>query len=158
MAGETFPNLLFALLFQDFPESVVVVLFVFSILNLRLWDRRVVMIAGLQTVTNLVRLLPLAFGMHTVIMVVTLSVYTHLFTGVRLSRILAAVLICVVIVLTAEILYGGLLLNVFNLTYEKAFANPFIRAAFALPYEIILLLAALAKNHYNYRKGLLLSS
>lgn len=158
MAHETFPNLLYALIFQDFPESLVVVLLVFSILNLRLWDRRVLIIAVLQTITNLVRLLPVAFGMHTVIIAVTLSIYTHLFTGIRLSRIFAAVLICIVIILTTEILYGGLLLNVFNLTYEKAFANPFTRAAFALPYEIILLLVSLAKNHYNCKKGLLLSS
>lgn len=158
MAHETFPNLLYALILQDFPESVVMVLLVFSILNLKLWDRRVLFIAVLQTITNLVRLLPIAFGMHTVFIAVTLSLYTHLFTRARLSRILAAVLVCLVILLTTETIYSGLLLNVFHLTYEKAFANPFTRTAFALPYEIILLLVSLAKNYYNHKKGLLLSS
>ncbi|MEW6574693.1 MAG: hypothetical protein AB1374_13805, partial [Bacillota bacterium] len=63
MTGETFNlNLLYAMLLQDFPESVVSTLFVFSFVNLRLRDRRILYIALLQTVTNLVRLLPIAFG------------------------------------------------------------------------------------------------
>lgn len=155
MSGETFNlNLLYALLLQDFPESLVEALFVFSLLNLRLRDKGVLYVALLQTVTNLVRLLPVAFGIHTVILMISMVVYTRLFTGARLSRIFAAFLICIVIIATAELIYAMPLLRLTGITYETMFSNPFLRAAFALPYEIILLLLAAGKNYYNHKKGL----
>ncbi|MEW6769850.1 MAG: hypothetical protein AB1330_00465 [Bacillota bacterium] len=157
MTGETFPTLLWALLLQDFPESLVMTLFVFGFLNLRLRDCRVLYIALLQTLTNLVRLLPIAFGMHTVILTISLVVYTRLFTGARLSRILVASLGCLTVLLAAEQVYVMPLLNLTELSYEEVFANPFLRAVFALPYELILLAIALAKNHRNHKRGLLIS-
>lgn len=156
MGSETLPNLLYALLLQDFPESLVSVLLVFSILNLRLWDRRVLAVATLQTITNLVRLLPIAFGVHTVILVISMSIYIHLLTKARLSRIFVAVLVCVVIVLGTEMLYTKMLLSMSGLSFGQVFANPFLRAAFAMPYEIILLLLSLGKNYYNTKKGLVM--
>jgi hypothetical protein len=158
MTGETFPALLWALLLQDFPESLVITLFIFSLLNLRLWDKRVLYVALLQTVTNLVRLLPIAFGIHTVILTISLVVYTRLFTGARVSRIFVAVLVCLIIVLGIEMVLCIPLLRLTGLSYETMFTNPFLRAAFALPYEIILLLSALGKNRYNRKKGLLVGS
>lgn len=154
MVRETLPQLLYALVLQDLPESFVLTLAAFSLLNLRLRDKRIPAIVLLQTVTNLVRLLPLAFGMHSVLLLIALALYIRLFTGARLSRILLAVMTCFALVAAAELLYTGPLLRVTGLTYEAAFANPFFRAVFALPYETMLLLLALAKNHYNRRKGL----
>jgi hypothetical protein len=142
---------------QDFPEALVSALFVFSMLNLRLWDKKVLAVAVLQTLTNLVRLLPIAFGIHTVILIFSLAAYTRLLTGARLSRILIAVLLCIGILLAAESIYAVPLLNFTGLSYEEAFANPFLRAAFSLPYEIILLLLALGKNYYHRRNILVRS-
>ncbi|RJX22405.1 MAG: hypothetical protein C4570_01315 [Ammonifex sp.] len=157
MVHETFPNLLWALMLQDFPESLIAVLFVFSILNFRFWDKRVLSISLLQTVTNLVRLLPIAFGIHTVILIISLVIYTCLFTGARPSRTFAAVLICFSVSAAVQVAYFMPLLQFTGLNYEVVFANPFLRAAFALPYEAILLLLALGKNCYNNRKGLVVN-
>lgn len=159
MTGETFNlNLLYAMLLQDFPESVVSTLFVFSFVNLRLRDRRILYIALLQTVTNLVRLLPIAFGMHSVILIFSLTVFTRLFTRVRLGSTFIAALVCFLILLIVEGIYLEPLLNLTGLSYKTVFANPFLRAAFALPYEMVLLVAALLKNHYNHKKELTANS
>ena len=131
---------------------------VFSLLNLRLRDKRVLFIALLQTVTNLVRLLPIAFGIHSVVLIISLATYTRLFTGARLSRTFATALVCFVILIALEMVYIRPLLNLTGLSYETVFTSPFLRAAFALPYEVILLLLALGKNHYNRKKGLLVGS
>lgn len=155
MTGETFNlSLLYAVLLQDFPESLVEALFVFSFLNLRLRDRRILYIALLQTVTNLVRLLPIAFGMHTVTLIFSLTVFTRLFTGARLGRVFFAALMCFLILFMMEMIYVPPLLKLSGLSYETVFANPFLRAAFSLPYELVLLAAALLKNRYNRKKGL----
>ena len=157
MPKENFPNIIYALLLQDFPESLVVVLFVFSILNLRLRDKKILYVALIQTITNLIRLLPVAFGVHSVILIITLALYTRLFTKAQLSKIFMAVLICFAVIALAELVCVKPLLNLTNLTYETAFANPFLRAAFALPYEIILLALSLGKNYYNHKKGLIIN-
>lgn len=155
MVHETFPNILYALLLQDFPESVVITMAVFSLINFRLWDRRVLWVALLLTFTNLVRLLPIAFGMHSVLLIISLAIFTRFFTKAKLSRIFLAVVVCYAILVTAEMIYAKPLLKMTGLSYETVFYNPFLRAAFALPYEIILLLLALVKNYYNHRKGLI---
>ena len=157
MFEKTFSNIIYALLLQDFPESLVVTLFVFSILNLRLRDKKVLHIALLQTVTNLVRLLPIAFGIHSVILIITLALYTRLFTKAQLSKIFMSILICFALIALAELAYAKPLLKLTNLTYETVFANPFLRAAFALPYEIFLLALSLGKNYYNHKKGLIIN-
>lgn len=159
MTGETFNlNLLYAMLLQDFPESVVSTLFVFSFVNLRLRDRRILYIALLQTVTNLVRLLPIAFGIHTVILIFSLTVFTRLFTRVRLGSAFIAALVCFLILFIMEGIYTEPLLKFTGASYKTVFANPFLRAAFALPYEMVLLVAALLKNHYNHKKELTANS
>jgi len=68
-----------------------------------------------------------------------------------------AVLICFALIALAELAYAKPLLKLINLTYETVFANPFLRAAFALPYEIFLLALSLGKNYYNHKKGLIIN-
>jgi hypothetical protein len=93
--------------------------------------------------------------MNTVVLIISMAIYVRLFTKIKLTSILTAIFVCVTIVLFTEMIYGTWLFGVINLTYEEIFANPFLRAAFALPYELILLLLALGKNHYNKKKGLI---
>ncbi|HBT48078.1 MAG TPA: hypothetical protein DEA73_09445 [Peptococcaceae bacterium] len=154
MVQESFPAVLYALLLQDLPESLLLSMAVFSLLNLNIRDRRVMFVGLLQTFTNLVRLLPIAFGMHSVILIISISVYTRLFTRTRLSNALLATLVCFAAIVTAELIYVKPLLSYTGLQYEEVFANPFLRAAFALPDMMVLLALALAKDYYNRKRGL----
>jgi len=155
LVEERFPGLLYALALQDFPESLVMTLVVLSFLNYRLLRPRTFYIALLQTATNLVRLLPIVFGMHSVVLVVSLALYTRFFTGARITRVFYAVFICFAITLVTELLYLGPVLGLTGISYPQAFANPFYRALFAAPYEAVLLAVALAVNAYNRRRGTL---
>ncbi|MEW6424182.1 MAG: hypothetical protein AB1523_05460 [Bacillota bacterium] len=153
MTGFAIPKELIAFVIQDFPESIVMTLVVFSFLCLRFEWRKVLTIAFLQALVNFVRLLPIAAGMHTVILIISLAVLVSVFTKIRLSRVFIAVLICFVILLSLELVYAKPLLRLTNLSYEVAFANPFLRALFSLPYELILLAIAIGKNYFNHRSG-----
>ncbi|WP_347405445.1 hypothetical protein [Moorella sp. Hama-1] len=154
MLQESLAHAIYALVLQDFPESLVETMVVFSLLNIRLRDKRILAVAVLQTLTNLIRYLPITFGMHSVVLIISLAIYTRLLTGTRLSWTFLAVLICVAMVAAAELAYTGPLLKLTGLTYERSFADPFLRAAFALPYEVLLLMVALGKNYYNLKRGL----
>ncbi len=145
----------FFLLLNALPESLVHAMFVFGILNLRFDVRWILAVAGLQTVTNLIMFLPINAFVHSIIMIFTLALYTFIITRARLSQALLAALICITITILAEIAYSGLLLQLTGLTVNAVRNNPFLISAFAVPYELLFLALALAKNHYNRRRGLL---
>lgn len=142
-----------ALLLQDFPESLVMTLLIFSLTKIRYETKPILCIASMMALTNLiVRILPIAFGVHTVILIFAFAIYTRLFTGAQLSKIFLSVLLTVAFVVAAEMVYAKPLFNWTGVTYEECFTNPLMRAAFALPGELLILLLALGINHYNYKK------
>jgi len=147
------PKELIAFFVQDFPESIVMTLVVFSFLALPFAWRKIIAIGFLQALVNFVRLLPIVAGMHSVILIISLAVLVHLFTRVRISKIFLAVLCCFGILIAMEMIYVEPLLRLTGLSYETAFANPFLRALFSLPYETIFLAIALGMNYYNRRRG-----
>lgn len=158
MGHESLPTILVAFVLQDYPESLVLTMTVFSLLNLRLQYKKILTIALLQALTNQVQLLNIANGIHTVILIISLGIYVKLFTKSLLSKTLLAVLIGVVIVAVVELSYALPLFKITELAYTTVYANPFLRSAFALPYEIVLLLVALGKNYYNHKRGLIIET
>ncbi len=158
MGHETLQSVLTAFVLQDFPETVVLTMVVFSLLNLRLQYKNILIIALLQALTNQVQLLNIANGMHTIILIVSLGVYVRFFTKSLMSKILLAALISYVTLTIVELCYSAPLLKLTGLDYTTVYANPLLRATFALPYEIILLLLALGKNYYNHKRGLIVEA
>lgn len=143
-----------ALLLQDFPESLVVTLLVFSMVRIKYQTKTILCITSLIAITNLVvRHLPIAFGVHTVTLIFAMVFYIKLFTDAQLSKIFLSVLLTIACLVATESLYSMPLLNWTGLTYEECYSNPVLRAAFALPGEIIILLLALGINLYNHKKG-----
>ena len=144
-------DMLLSLLMQDLPESFIITLACYSFLCLR-WDwRKISVITGLMTLTNLVRLLPIAFGVHSVILFVLLAIYLNYFTKAPMSKTLSAAVICLIIIASMQIAYLGPLFKVTGLSSEQALSSPVTRSLFSLPYFIVLLTAAFFKNRYNYR-------
>ena len=152
MLQEIYPEVI-ALLLQDFPEGLVMTLLIFSLVKIRYEAKPILSIASLMALTNLlVRQLPIAFGVHTVMIIVAFALFTRLFTRAQLSKIFLSVLMTAAILVAAEMVYAEPLFNWTGLTYEECFANPFLRAAFALPGELTVLLVALVINYYNAKK------
>lgn len=143
---------LLSLLFQDFPESFFATLVCFSFLRLRWRWRQILIVTALLTLTNLVRLLPIAFGVHSVIIVALLGIYLYLVTGVQLSRTFSAALLCILIMVVTQTLYLFPLLKLVGKSYEEASTNPYMRAIFSLPTFVVLLAVALAKLRYNNKR------
>jgi hypothetical protein len=152
MAQEIYFEII-ALLLQDFPESLVMTLFIFSLVKIKYEIKPILCITTLVAVTNLlVRQLPIAFGVHTVILIFAFAIFTRLFTKAQMSKIFLSLLFGMAILVATEMLFAEPLLNWTGLTYEECFTNPYLRAAFALPGELTLLLVALIINHYNVKK------
>lgn len=142
-----------ALIIQDLPESIVFTMAVFSFLSLRFDLKKIAAIAVLQCLTNLVRLLPIAFGVPSVVLVIFLAIYVHLFTKVRLSRVFVAVLGAFLISGLVEMSYSKPLLKITGRTYEEVFSSPVLREVYSIPSQLVLLIVALGKNYFNCRRG-----
>ncbi|HOV79671.1 MAG TPA: hypothetical protein PK728_06140 [Bacillota bacterium] len=137
------------LIFQDFPESLIFAVVCFILLNLRLEWKKVLLVALLQTFTNLVRLLPIAFGMHTVILTISLVFYIRIMTNSQLSKIFIAAITCMVVLITSQIIYLKPMMSLFNLDLQGVNSNPFYRAVFSIPEYIALLLIPAVKKIYT---------
>ncbi|MGI6406316.1 MAG: hypothetical protein ACOX2E_07695 [Syntrophaceticus sp.] len=152
MAQEIYFEII-ALLLQDFPESLVMTLLIFSLAKVRYETKPILCITTLMAVTNLlVRQLPIAFGVHTVILIFAFAIFTRLFTKAQMSKIFLSLLFGMAILVAAEMIYAEPLFNWTGMTYEECFANPLLRAVFAIPGELTVLLVALVINHYNVKK------
>jgi hypothetical protein len=146
------------LLLNAFPESLVLTLALFGLLNLRFKAGKILAIAGLQTISNLVEFLPVNPGVHSIILIFTLVIFIYIFTGARLSKIFLWVIICMIIITLSLMIYAQPLLGWTGLAYDTVNNSPFLASAFIVPYELLFLAFALWKNHYNRRRGLFLDT
>ncbi|HOV79670.1 MAG TPA: hypothetical protein PK728_06135 [Bacillota bacterium] len=143
-----FEKELFSLILQDFPESLIITLICFDLLNLKFVFKKIMIISLLQTLTNLVRLLPIAFGMHTIILTISLALYIRITTGKKLSSIFLAVITCVFVILASQAVYFKPMLNYLGVSYQDMVWSPVLRAVFSLPEYAALLLIPAAKRIY----------
>ncbi len=151
-------NALIAMVLQDFPESLVVAMLAFSLLNLRFQAKKILAVAALQAVTNQLQLLNINTGVHLAIMVISLAIYIRVVARPLLSRSLLAALISYLVLCILEVASVPPLIKIAGLPYPAVYADPFLRSAFTLPYEVVLLLAALAKNYYNHKRGVIVET
>ena len=152
MAQKILPEII-AFLLQDIPESLVMTLLIFSLAKIRYESKPIFCIVFMMALTNLVvRHLPIAFGVHTVILIFALAFYTRIFTGAQLSKIFLSVLLASAFLVVTEMIILKPLLHWTGTTLEECTANPFLKAAFALPEEVCMLFLALVINQYNIKK------
>lgn len=139
---------LFSLILQDFPESVILTLICFNLLNLKLEWGKILIIALLLTFTNLVRLLPIAFGVHTIILTISLALYIRIITRQKLSSVFLAVITCVFVILLSQVIYFKPMMDYFNVNQQDIVSSPVLRAVFSIPEYVALLLIPAVKRIY----------
>ncbi len=108
-------NALIAMVLQDFPESLVVTMLAFSLLNLRFQAKQILAIAALQAVTNQLQLLNINSGIHVAIMIISLAVYIRVIARPLLSRSLLAALVSYLVLIIVEAAYAFPLLKITGL-------------------------------------------
>lgn len=143
---------LLSLILQDFPESVIFTIVCFVLLNLKLEWKKILIISILQSLTNLVRLLPIAFGVHTVILTISLVFYIRIMTNSQLSKIFMATITCMVVLIASQIIYLKPMMKLFNLDLQGVNSSPFYRALFSIPEYIALLLIPAVKKIYTHNR------
>ncbi len=146
------------LVLNAIPESLVLTLALFSLLNLRFKAGKILAIAVLQAISNLVEFLPVNSGVHSIVLIFTLVLFTYIFTRAQLSKIFLSVIILWIVITLSLMIYNQPLLRLTGLTYDAVNNDILLSSAFIVPYELLFLAFALGKNHYNRRRGLFLDA
>lgn len=146
------------ILLQDFPEGIVITMACFALLKLRFDWKKILMISVLWALTNMVRHLPIAFGVHTIILTITLTIYLRFFTGAKLVDIFKATTLCLLIIVILQVTYTKPLFGVLEFSFDGFLTEPFYRALLTLPYEIFLFVLALVLNYKNKKVSNIMDS
>jgi len=132
-------------IFQSIPECLALSSFAVVVSNHKL-DLKMVLLIGLPQAiaVYLVRLLPITFGVHFIILIVVLAVNLNLQLKIKFGRSLLTALVALIILAAAEIAFITLILSVTGNTFEQVSQNNLLLIFYGLPQTIFLFLLAIS--------------
>ena len=142
----------YTLILQGIPETVAATAVVFALLRLGLNWRLILPVGVAEGVAAyLVRMLPISFGVHTVLLMFVLMGLVRLATGADMVSIVRAVLMVNVVIPVLELLGTGSLFKLFHTSYSEVIGKwyaPF----FGWPHVIALYALAFGLDRRNRRR------
>lgn len=132
-----------AFIFQGIPESIAMVTLAFVIARIPLQWKKIVFIGLIIATTSYVlRLLPIIFGIHTVLLIVLFFILLLWLGSNNVNTVLIACLISNLATIISETLCLGLLMPLFGLTFDMLYENTLLRILMTLPQVIVVFIAA----------------
>ncbi len=142
----------YTLILQGIPETVATAAVVFALLRLGLKWRLIVPIGVAQGLAAyLVRMLPISFGVHTVLLMFVLMGLVRLATGADMVSIIRAVLIVNIVIPVLELLGTGSLFRLLGVTYADV-ADKWYWPLLGWPHVIALYALAFGLDRRNRRR------
>ncbi len=140
-------------LLQGIPECLANITLALALVGEKLEIRKIAPLGIIQAVfLYAVRLLPLTFGVHSILSMFALALLLHFFIKVRFSRSLLSALIVVITLAAAETVVFSLILYLTGLSYEQLAGNVFVYIVGGWPQIILLLLLALLIDKWQRRR------
>jgi len=139
---------LFRLAFYGIPESIALVTLAFVLAKAKLqWKKVVFMGALLACTAYVLRLIPITFGVHTIVCMGLFIFLLNYFVKVDLTRTITSVLITYIILAIVETGSRTITLKLLNWSVEEVMKNELLITLTGLPEVVILcFLAFVIKN------------
>ena len=145
-------------LFQGIPECLAVAALALVLAGRPLDPRSVFMIGLPQAVAAyLVRLLPLTFGVHSIILIVILAILLNVLLKIKLSRGILAALVVLIILCFAEMVSISLMVFITGIPFNQTYREIYLTILYGWPHVIFIFLLALAIYRWR-RRSLLFAS
>ncbi len=136
---------LLALLIQGLPENIALVSLAFVLAKIPLQWKKILFIAVVSVIiAYFVRLLPIGFGIHTILIVEVLFLLLIKLGKATVINALRASLISLVILTVVEMVCLNLIVYISGIPLETLFANTATRILVALPQVVIISIIAIA--------------
>lgn len=141
------------LLFQGIPEQIGVVSLAFAIARIPFrWSKIIAIGVFLAVSAYAVRLLPIPFGIHTILLLILLfSTLVGVGKG-DFSLSLAASLLSFLTLILLETVSLSVLMPIFHVSTETLLTDPSVRLAISEPQVVLLFLSAFLLNQFIQRK------
>jgi len=131
------------LLLQGVPEQIAVVTLAFIIARIPLkWNKIILIGIALAVCAYVVRLFPIPFGIHTILLLVLLFIALTLLVKGEFSLSLIASLLSFLALVLFEFVCLSLLMPILGVTPETLSTHPIIRIAIAEPQVLLLFISA----------------
>lgn len=133
-----------ALIFGGIPEQIALVTLAFEILSIPVrWRETVLIGTSFAWIAYLLRLLPITFGVHTIVLVgILFLVLMHFYTKPISSSLLASLISFLALILFESVTLS-LLTSLFKINSYTLNTNILIRTLVAWPQVLLLFLSAL---------------
>lgn len=139
-------------LFQGIPECLAVAALALVLAGWPLEPQNVFLIGLPQAVAAyLVRLLPLSFGVHSIILIVILAVNLNVLLKIKLSRGILSALVVMIILCFAETIIISLMVFITGIPFEQVYRETYITILYGWPHVIFIFLLALGINSRRTR-------
>ncbi len=137
-------------LFQGIPECLALAALAIVLAGRGFEARNIILIGLLQAVAAyLVRLLPLSFGVHFVMLIVFLAILLNVLLKTRLSRSLLAALGALIILAAAEVAFVSLMYSIVGIPFEEVKQDLVMWIIYGWPHIIFIFLLALAIQRWR---------
>lgn len=143
------PNYLFTFIIVGIPETIAAVMICLALLGERWPFRRIFIVAAVVTlVAYLCRLLPVAFGVHSVMCATTLGYLLSRMSSaptITAFTVAAGTMVFMYISDTASFVFFE---NVLGIEFQELVGNVWLWSLSGLPHVLILFLAAFILNRF----------
>jgi len=143
-------------LLQGIPENLAMASLLLSMAGKKLEISKIIKIGVPQAVIfYLVRSLPISFGLHTIIGIVTLAILLNLIAKIKFSKSLFFALLAHIALAIFETVVVGVFIQLSGQTYQDIYENFYLYILLGWPQVIFLFLSALWVNRWrnNHNTG-----
>ena len=135
-------------LLQGIPESLGLISLALAGIKLKI--RQIALLGIIEAVIILViRLLPLSFGVHSILSIFSIAILLKMFNKARFSKGLLVALLVVITLAAAEAAFFTLFLSLFDLSFEQLSENIFFLVVSGWPQVLLLFILALVINRWH---------
>lgn len=144
---------LIVLLLQGIPEIIAIVTLAFVIAKINIkWNKILLIGVPLAVCEYVVRLFPIPFGIHTILLLILLFIGLTVIGKGEFSLSLIASLLSFLVLIICEFVCLSLLMPIFRVTPETLSLHPIIRIVIAEPHVLILFISAFLLNKFIQKK------
>lgn len=126
------------LIFRTIPEGFVFIFASYAIAGKKIEkDKYILSSILLGVIGYLIRMLPIHFGVHTILLIMVHILMTSLINGIEVKRAVSAALISVIIMFLSEGLNVVMLDKIFNVEFQDVMSNVYTKLLYGIPSFIL---------------------
>ena len=141
---------LLLVIFHGIPESAALVFVTLAIVKANFnWKHILLFGTLLAAAAFFVRLLPVAFGVHTVLLMLMLSLIVINFTRYDIYKVVTSVLIVTLLIIVFEFISFSFIMFLFDIRLEEIAGNTLLRIVMGAPSTLLLFLTGFTIQYFR---------